>query len=261
MDRFRPSLMGWSPLPKAAHQWQLCPESKLSDETIGHSCGHAVHTRSSLCRQLLFNSVSVEMECKRSAWSTSVIENTVRQIHDGRYGRGFCDLLVSTNAMPPRIAAEAAARRGVIASDRNTTPPNAAISGTDNCTVAARMADSPFSAAYQMTYPMPDVSAPEAIARATPAASDCALLASTRLSTRASGAARTKLPAVAASGSATPRPRNEYTRHAGHRHHCSPEGLRRRDARRHQIHEPRDGQCKTEPCDGSEHLARAQTHA
>ena len=34
---------------------------------------------------------------------------------------------------------------------------------------------------------------------------------STRLSTRASGAARAKLPAVTASGSATPRPRSEYT--------------------------------------------------
>src|SRR5580704_6416487 len=81
----------------------------------------------------------------------------------------FRDLLVITIAMPPRIAVEAAIRRGVIASDRNTTPPNAAISGTDNCTVAARMAESLRSAPYQMTYPMPDVSAPEAIARATPA--------------------------------------------------------------------------------------------
>ena len=79
------------------------------------------------------------------------------------------DLLVSTIAIPPRIVADAAARRGVIASERNATPPNAAISGTDNCTVAARMAVSLLSAAYQMTYPMPDVSAPEAIARATPA--------------------------------------------------------------------------------------------
>src|SRR5471032_1364684 len=141
-----------------------------------------------------------------------VIENTVRH-RDGRYVR---DLLASTIAIPPRIVAEAAARRGVITSDRNATPPNAAISGTDNCTVAARMAVSLLSAAYQMTYPMPDVSAPEAIARATPASFAYALaLAMKRtLSKTASGAARAKFPAVAASGSATPRPRNEYTPHA-----------------------------------------------
>src|SRR5580698_184486 len=77
----------------------------------------------------------------------------------------FRDLLVITIAMPPRIAVEATVRRGVIASDRNTTPPNAAISGTDNCTVAARMAESLRNAAYQMTYPMPDVSAPDVMPR------------------------------------------------------------------------------------------------
>ena len=53
--------------------------------------------------------------------------------------------------MPPRIATDARASRGVTASDRNSTPPTAAISGTDSCTVAARSADSPGSAAYQMT--------------------------------------------------------------------------------------------------------------
>ena len=60
-------------------------------------------------------------------------------------------MAISTSAMLPRIATEAKASRGVIASDSSNTPPNAAISGTYSCTVAARMAESPGSAAYQMT--------------------------------------------------------------------------------------------------------------
>ena len=58
---------------------------------------------------------------------------------------------------------------------------------------------------------MPEASAPEAAASSTPDVCTCALPARTTLSSSANGAARMKLLAVAARGSATPRPRSEYT--------------------------------------------------
>ena len=50
----------------------------------------------------------------------------------------------------------------------NAMPPNAAIAGTDSCTVAALVAVSPFIASYQIAYPMPDVMPPETAAKASP---------------------------------------------------------------------------------------------
>ena len=53
--------------------------------------------------------------------------------------------------IPPRIATAAINARAVICSDKNATPPNAAITGTESCKVAARVAVSRASAAYQIT--------------------------------------------------------------------------------------------------------------
>ncbi|KAF1858383.1 hypothetical protein Lal_00014891 [Lupinus albus] len=58
---------------------------------------------------------------------------------------------VSTSAIPPRIAATATASRAVNASSSHSVPATAAITGTDSCTLAACSADSPRSAAYQIT--------------------------------------------------------------------------------------------------------------
>lgn len=58
---------------------------------------------------------------------------------------------------------------------------------------------------------MPEVTAPEASASAMPAGLAWARLCSSALKASAMGAARRKLPAVAASGLACPRPRSEYT--------------------------------------------------
>ena len=43
-------------------------------------------------------------------------------------------------------------------------PPTAAITGTLSCTLAALAGRSPGSALYQIAYPTPEASAPEAIA-------------------------------------------------------------------------------------------------
>jgi hypothetical protein len=56
----------------------------------------------------------------------------------------------TTNAIPPRIAADASSKRSVGGSPSNATPPSAAITGTHNCTVAAVVARSHGSAVYQM---------------------------------------------------------------------------------------------------------------
>ena len=57
----------------------------------------------------------------------------------------------STIATPPNVATDATTRRKVSGSESNNTPPMAAIAGTDSCTVAALVAASPRSAAYQIT--------------------------------------------------------------------------------------------------------------
>ena len=56
------------------------------------------------------------------------------------------------------------AKRSVIVSPINTTPPIAAITGTDNWTTAACVVDRPPSAMYQIVYPKPDAIAPDRIA-------------------------------------------------------------------------------------------------
>ena len=58
---------------------------------------------------------------------------------------------VNTIATPPSVAADAINSRNVTSSDSNMTPPIAAITGTDSCTVAALVAARPRSAAYQIT--------------------------------------------------------------------------------------------------------------
>lgn len=64
----------------------------------------------------------------------------------------FDPVLADTDKpIPPRIAAEEINKRQVISSDKNITPPRAAMTGTASCTVAARVAVNPVSAAYQMT--------------------------------------------------------------------------------------------------------------
>lgn len=70
--------------------------------------------------------------------------------------------------MPPSVSADATIRRTETGSARKTIPPHAAIVGTDNCTVAARLAVRLFNAAYQTAYPRPDAIAPEAIANISP---------------------------------------------------------------------------------------------
>ena len=59
-------------------------------------------------------------------------------------------LPIITNAIPPRIAAEAINRRNVMASPRKMMPPTPAMTGTQSCTVAALVAFSPRKAAYQI---------------------------------------------------------------------------------------------------------------
>jgi hypothetical protein len=55
-----------------------------------------------------------------------------------------------------------------IFSERKITPPKAANTGTNSCTVAAWVAVSPLNAAYQMTYPTPEANAPDNTASNTP---------------------------------------------------------------------------------------------
>ena len=48
-------------------------------------------------------------------------------------------LCANTIQTPPKVAIEARVSRIEISSESNATPPNAAIAGTDSCTVAARV--------------------------------------------------------------------------------------------------------------------------
>ncbi len=58
--------------------------------------------------------------------------------------------LVTASAIPPRIAAADRTSRSVTCSPRRTTPPSAASGGTESWTRAARVVESPRSAAYQI---------------------------------------------------------------------------------------------------------------
>ncbi len=58
---------------------------------------------------------------------------------------------IVVSAMPPRIATDASSKRPVIGSANSTAPPNAAIAGTLSYTMAACVALSDGSAAYQIT--------------------------------------------------------------------------------------------------------------
>src|SRR5688572_987737 len=98
-----------------------------------------------------------------------------------------------------------------ISSARSTTPPHAAMTGTDSCTIAARVAVRPRKAAYQITYPTPEATAPESTASRIPDWDSCTVLNVTSRTAMISGTARIKLPAVSARGDPVPRPRNEYT--------------------------------------------------
>ena len=96
-------------------------------------------------------------------------------------------------------------------SPRNPAAPAAASTGTASCTVPARAAPSAGNAAYQIAYPPPEASAPEAAARPSPAAVAWALpdAASAARKRIPSGALRTKWSAVVARGSVERRPRTE----------------------------------------------------
>src|SRR3569623_443199 len=115
----------------------------------------------------------------------------------------------TTNAMPPIIAADAASKRSVNGSPKKNTPPDAAMTGTLSCTVAAVVDCRNGSAVYQMAYPTPEANAPDSNAYPMPAGSNEARSNSSTLKTIAKGAARKKLPAVTLSGSPPPLPRRE----------------------------------------------------
>src|ERR1700752_2922418 len=125
----------------------------------------------------------------------------------------FCRPVIAS-AIPPRMKAPARINLNEISSARNATPPHAASTGTESCTIAARVAVRPRRAAYQITYPTPEAAAPERTARRIPDWESSTPLNVTNRTKRISGTARIKLPAVSARGDSVPRPRNEYTPHA-----------------------------------------------
>ena len=96
-----------------------------------------------------------------------------------------------------------------MASPRKTMPPAAAITGTLNWTVAAWVALRPRIAEYQIAYPIPDVSAPEAIAHTMPRVAGRLAGSMARFRTTANGAARRKFPAVVRVASPADLPRIE----------------------------------------------------
>ena len=71
----------------------------------------------------------------------------------------------TTRAMPPSIMAADSKKWNAIGSETKITPPNAAITGTDSWATAAKVADKPRSAVYQMVYPVPDAIAPDSTAK------------------------------------------------------------------------------------------------
>src|SRR5690606_3982709 len=90
---------------------------------------------------------------------------------DGGMLRRFARI---TSAMPPKMATDASNNLGVIGSPNSNTPPMAAITGTLSCRVAALVAFNAGNTRYQMAYPMPEASAPEATAYQKPALSNTA---------------------------------------------------------------------------------------
>src|SRR5215813_4841139 len=74
----------------------------------------------------------------------------------------------TAKATPPRINALATTSLADIRSERNTTPPKAARTGTRSCATAAWVVVRPLSALYQRTYPSPDVMTPDINASAMP---------------------------------------------------------------------------------------------
>src|SRR5262249_57395137 len=74
----------------------------------------------------------------------------------------------TAKATPPRINALATTSLADIRSERNTTPPKAARTGTRSCATDAWAVVRPLSALYQRTYPSPDVMTPDINASAMP---------------------------------------------------------------------------------------------
>ena len=73
-----------------------------------------------------------------------------------------------TSHTPPSVAMDAIRRRIDNSSAKSNTPPNAAIAGTDSCTVAASVPDNPLSAVYQIAYPIAEATPPERAANRIP---------------------------------------------------------------------------------------------
>src|SRR5215475_9986758 len=120
----------------------------------------------------------------------------------------------TAKATPPRINALATTILADIRSERNTTPPKAARTGTRSCATDAWVVVRPLRALYQRTYPSPDVMTPDISASSTPTGARRAEEGATALAMSAIGADRRKFPAVMETGAETPLPRIEYTPHA-----------------------------------------------
>ena len=75
-------------------------------------------------------------------------------------------------------------------------PPKAAMTGTLSCTIAALVALNAGNAVYQMTYPIPEASAPDETAYQNPALSREMPFHIGTLSAAVIGTARRKFPAV-----------------------------------------------------------------
>ncbi len=107
------------------------------------------------------------------------------------------------------MATAAPSNRGVNGSLSKPTPPSAASTGTLSWITAALVAGSRGSTEYQTTYPIFFFNDTETTEIYTPATVGDDPASSTRLSNPAKGTVRRKLPAVAATASPAPRPRNE----------------------------------------------------
>lgn len=88
------------------------------------------------------------------AWPLRVISGQVGPIeasgqepalaHRQLESAGRAARCANTIQIPPSVATEANARRSVICSESNRTPPKAALAGTDSCTVAAQVFEDAF---------------------------------------------------------------------------------------------------------------------
>ena len=70
--------------------------------------------------------------------------------------------------IPPKISIDDNIKRILIDSEIKISPPNAAITGTESCTIDATVVDIFRSTIYQRIYPKPEVIAPETTARKKP---------------------------------------------------------------------------------------------